>query len=354
MSDIIKGRVSVIVPVYNTDAKYLWECAQSILQQDYRDIELLLINDGSTDKDTIDICEKISESDNRVCYLVQENNGVSVARNNGLNHAAGEFVLFVDGDDFISEGIVGKLMSAVKEDMDILFYGYCTSYTNREMRRVIDKADPKLFTAATLQLAILNGNPRLGPLEVGAPWGKLIRRSVIEDNNIRYTKGLKKGQDTVFTLGLLEHCRNMAYLAEAGYHYRISSASISHRFNENIVEIMERTLVAYKEFIERNNKGSEFGTALLNKHYQVMTREYLDLYFINKKNPKDEKTLRREYLKLMDTEPYKSALKGMDTGKLSGLDAIELFMVKHRMIGLFFMEKRLLAFARQLIVKDYE
>lgn len=354
MDRMVKGRVSVIVPVYNTDSGYLSVCARSILEQDYKDIELLLVNDGSTNSATTAECEKIAAGDGRVNYLFQENNGVSVARNNGLDNATGEFVLFVDADDFISEGIVSKLVAAMSSEKDILFYGYCTSYTNREMRRVIEKANPELFTARTLQLAILNGNPRLGPLEVGAPWGKLIRRSVIEENGVRYTKGLRKGQDTVFTLNLLEHCHNMSYLAEAGYHYRISAASISHRYNENIVEIMERTLVAYKDFVDKYAKDEVFFKALSNKHYQVMTREYLDLYFINKNNPKSASRLRSEYLELMGKEPYCTALRNMNGVKLSGLDAIELFMVKHKLIGLFFMEKKLLAFAKQLIVRDYE
>lgn len=354
----MKKTVSVIVPVYNINEQYLQECIESILSQDYEDIQLLLINDGSVNG-APGVCESFASKDSRVVYLSQENQGVSVARNNGLDHATGDYVLFVDGDDFLSAGIVKTLVDRMEESetkgkrLDILFYGYCTSYTNREMIRVIDNPDPALFTASTLQLAILHGNPRLGPLEVGAPWGKLIRRSVIEDNHVRYTKGLKKGQDTVFTLGLLENCKNISYESVAGYHYRISSASISHRFNENIVEIMEKTLKAYGDFVEKNKKGQEFEIALANKHYRVLIGEYMDLYYVNHNNPKTSKELQKEYMQLLEREPYSQAIDKVDSKSLGLLDKFEYSCVKKRRLQLLWMEKKLLAFARGLIVKNY-
>lgn len=350
--------VSVIVPVYNTDEKYLEECIKSILSQSFGKLQLLLINDGSKNG-APDVCKAWSERDDRVVFLNQDNQGVSVARNNGLSHATGDYVLFVDADDFLSEGIVATLVERMVESekanraLDILFYGYCTSYTNREMVRVIENPDAELFTARTLQLAILHGNPRLGPLEVGAPWGKLIRRSVIEDNHVRYTPGLRKGQDTVFTLGLLEHCSNISYESVAGYHYRISSASISHRFNEEIIGIMEKTLKAYGDFVENNNKGEDFETALANKHYRVLIGEYMDLYFVNKKNPKTRGQLQEEYRELLSREPYSSAIGQVDSKSLGLLDRFEYSCVKNKWLGLLWTEKQLLAFARGIIVKNY-
>jgi len=349
----MEKKVSVIVPVYNTEKKYLEECIESILEQEHRNIELLLINDGSSNEAPA-VCEAAAARDERVIYLTQENAGVSVARNNGLDHASGEFVLFVDADDFLSPGIVTKLTAAMKEELDILFYGYCTSYTNREMVRVIKEPDKSLFTARTLQLAILNGNPRLGPLEVGAPWGKLIRRSVIENNNVRYTRGLKKGQDTVFTLHLLDHCKGISYLGEPGYHYRISSMSISHRYNENIIAIMEKTLAAYTDFVYKTGKDEEFIQALSHKHYRVLTGEYLDLYFLNKKNPAKRAQLKAEYLELMEKPLYKAAIDKIDESTLTGLDKAECVWLKSKNITMLWTSKRLLAFAKSMIVRDYE
>lgn len=350
--------VSVIVPVYNTNEDYLKQCIDSILNQDYKDVQLLLINDGSSNNAPA-VCEGAAADDDRVVYLSQSNQGVSVARNNGLDHAQGDYVLFVDGDDFLSDGAIGHLVNVMEKSeqagrsLDILFYGYCTSYTNREMIRVLNNPDQSLFTARTLQLAILHGNPRLGPLEVGAPWGKLIRRSVIEEAGVRYTPGLKKGQDTVFTLHLLEHCNEISYESIPGYHYRISTTSISHRFNEEIIEIMEKTLKAYGDFVEGCKKDESFKEALANKHYRVLIGEYMDLYFVNNKNPKSAKALRKEYAELISKPMYSKAVARVNSSSLSMLDRFELICVRKRLLSLLWFEKKLLAFARGLIVKNY-
>ena len=347
------SKISVIVPVYNTDTEYLQKCIDSILEQKGADTELILINDGSVG-DAPGVCERAAKEDSRVIYISQENSGVSVARNKGLDAATGDYIMFVDSDDFISPGLFERLLPSMGKGLDILFFGYCTSYVGREMNRVISSPDLSLFTPDTLQLAILNANPRLGPLEVGAPWGKLIRRSVIEDNGLRYTPGLKKGQDTVFTLNLLEHCSLVSYESVAGYHYRVSKQSISHRFSADMVAIMEKTLGAYSSFIERYAKGPVYRRALLNKFYRVLTGEYMDLYFTHPDNPAPSSDMQREFLALCEAEPYRSAIAGVEISTLTGLDRLEHHLVLCKKTKALWAMHKMLRAAKSLIVKDYK
>lgn len=347
------ARISVIVPVYNTRSDYLCRCVESILFQDHEDKELILINDGADPELGLEyeaLCRKYPQ----IKYIYQKNQGVSVARNAGLDMASGDFVMFVDSDDFISEGLMSTLLKAMRDELDILFFGYCTSYTNRELERVIKDPDPDLFTPDILQRAILNANPAIGPLEVGAPWGKFIRRSVIEDNGIRYTPGIKKGQDTVFTLHLLQHCNKVSYLPVCGYHYRGVSTSISHRFSADIVQIMEKTLDAYTDFVRQYKKDSYFEKLLKTKYYRVLTGEYLDLYFLHKDNPADDETLRREYASLLSKPCYKTAVKSMADDELRGLDALVYRLVKNRRLRTLWALKKVMQKARRFIVNDYE
>lgn len=347
-------KVSVVVPVYNIDREYLKKCIESILTQSYKNIELLLINDGSTNGCEAE-CEAAAKLDERVIYIDQVNQGVSVARNSGLDKASGEYVMFVDGDDYLSDGTISTVVEHMRKnkELQLLFFGYCTNYTNREMLRVMKNFDQSLFEKNRLQLAILQGDPSLGMVELGAPWGKLIRRSVIEDNNVRYTVGLRKGQDTVFTLHLLEYCNNISYLPIAGYHYRMSTASISHRYNPEIIEIMEKTLGAYRDFAQKYNKDDRYVNAVDLKSYKALMNEYLDLYFINGKNPNSSKVNQAEFKKLIGNEYYSKIIANTDSRKLSMIGKIELLFVKKEFLGMLWLEKKLLMFAKNMIVRNY-
>ncbi|MBQ3786338.1 MAG: glycosyltransferase [Lachnospiraceae bacterium] len=347
------ARISLIVPVYNTRIDYLRRCVESILFQDHEDKELILVNDGA-DSDLCDSYEALCKKYPQIKYIYQENQGVSVARNAGLDAATGDFVMFVDSDDFISEGLLSDLEKRMSPDLDILFFGYCTSYTNRELERVIKNPDPELFTPEVLQRAILNANPAIGPLEVGAPWGKFIRRSVIEENGVRFKRGLKKGQDTVFTLHLLQHCRNVSYASVCGYHYRVVSTSISHRFSADIVAIMEKTLDAYTDFVRQYKTDGSFDQLLMTKYYRVLTGEYLDLYFMHKDNPADDETLRKEYARLLSKDCYKKAVQGMADVDLKGLGALVYRLVKNRRLRTLWALKKSMQIAKGIIVNDYE
>jgi len=350
----LKGKgISVIVPVYNTKHEYLRFCLQSLVTQDFEDFEVIVVNDGSTNGCEA-VIQEFAGTDPRVVYINQENRGTSVARNTGLKSAKGDFILFVDADDFVSPGCFKTVYEAMSEKQtDILFFGYATNYTNREMNRVLSAPDPSLWDRDTLELAVLKGDERLGSVEVGAPWGKLIRHDIIRDNGLRYTPGLIKGQDTVFMLSLFEHCRSFSYLEYLGYHYRISDVSVSHRYNPRIVDIMEGTLAAYKDFVERYGKDKEFAEAVRQKYYKVMLGEYLELLFLHKENRKSEAEKKEEFKKLLERAPYSAIIESADPKGSGFFRGILLKLMKERRIGLLFTLKRLELFLRNRVVRKY-
>ncbi|MCR4908549.1 MAG: glycosyltransferase [Lachnospiraceae bacterium] len=302
------SHISVIIPVYNTKPEYLSACLESVINQTERRLRIIAVDDGSSDPVPA-ILDRYAAGDARLKVIHQKNGGTSVARNAGLNAAEGNYILFLDADDYLERDCCEKALSAMEEKaVDMLFFGYSTNYTNRELKRVLKNPDPGLFEREALELSILGGDRRLGGVEVGAPWGKLIRRSCIEENSVRYTPGLKKGQDTVFNLNLLEHCESFAYLPLPLYHYRISEVSVSHRYNPEIVDIMEKTCGAYREFVDKYGKGEIFRRSLKRKYWKILTGEYCSLYFVHPKNPLPEEEREKEYLKLTLREPYRSAV----------------------------------------------
>ncbi len=305
--------ISVIIPVYNTEPAYLSACIGSALSQTKRELEIIAVDDGSVNE-APSLLDEMAGKDSRLKVIHKENGGTSTARNAGLDAAGGEYILFLDSDDYLEKDCCERVCAAMEEKpVDILFFGYSTNYTNREIRRVLKDPDMTLFEREELELAILQGDRRLGSVEVGAPWGKLIRRSSVEEGRVRYTPGLVKGQDTIFNLNLIENCKSFAYLPVPGYHYRISEASVSHRYNPGIVDIMEKTCGAYRDFIDRYDKGERFRLALRKKYWRILTGEYCSLFFVHPDNPLPEKEREREFLKLTGREPYLSAIS--DAGK---------------------------------------
>ncbi len=355
-------KISIIVPVYNTKKEYLRECLNSLTNQlNFTDYEVIAVNDGSTNG-----CEEIIEEfalkyggseegdEVKVVYINQENGGTSVARNTGLSAAKGEYIMFVDADDFLTHDCLYTVYEAMKSrKTDILFFGYATSYTNREMRRVLDEPHPEIWKKDILELSVLKGNPALGPVEVGAPWGKLIKADIIRKNDLQYTKGLIKGQDTVFMLSLFEHCGSFSYLKYLGYHYRISGGSVSKRYNPDIVDIMEKTLKAYGDFVERYQKPEEFAEAVRQKYYKVMLGEYLELLYMHGDNKDSWAERENDFLKIVERDPYNTVISRINEKNMGLFQRIQLHLLKARNIKMLFSLKRAEQILRNTVVRKY-
>lgn len=346
-------KLSVIVPIYNIKPEYLDLCVCSILEQDLQEMEVILVNDGSTQLECEKICREAAGRDSRVLYISKENEGVSVARNTGMDRATGEYLMFVDADDWLEKGICRRCYEYVqKQKPDLLLFGYKTNYTNREVTRILAEPMQAKLTGELLQMSILQGNQGLGPIEVGTPWAKLICRKTLEEANVRYVKGLRKGQDTVFSLYLFEACKNVKYLPEAGYHYRVSGASISKRYNPDIVEMMGKTLQEYSRFVEEKNKGMCYQIYLARKYLSVFLNEYFPLYYFHKQNKMSFREKKTKILKMLESEPYRQCLS---MAKAVGIEEkIQFFLLRNRQIGILFMVQNLKQIVKDMVIRKYE
>lgn len=254
-------KISVIVPVYNVE-QYLCQCIDSILSQNYRDFELLLINDGSKD-DSGKICDKYADIDSCVKVFHKSNGGVSSARNMGLKYACGDYVTFVDGDDMLVE-------------QDMLFQLYHL-YLNEKKYEIIEF--PGLYFAGNKEKEYLNrircnlelskpvslfnywfANPRF---EV---WGHLYKRSLLQ--GIYFEEMLTVGEDVVFLMEALQRCKSYLVVKEGCYYYRYRETSVMH----------QKKTVDYNLFILQTiNKKSKIvdRTFFLNLFYRIIMPQML-------------------------------------------------------------------------------
>lgn len=206
--------ISIVIPVYNVE-RYLQECLDSCLMQTYKKIEIVIINDGSTDRSG-EIAEKYAASDDRLKYIRQENRGVSFARNVGIDKSLGEYVIFVDSDDFIPENYVEKLFNELlRTDADMVF---CEAY------RWYGDEKKEEFLINTEHLPIENGTDYLEANLTTYMWGKIYKRNLVT-NTILQKCNLC--EDMFFNLQVLPKCRKVSYIREFLYYYRFNDSSIT-------------------------------------------------------------------------------------------------------------------------------
>lgn len=229
-------KVSVIVPIYNVE-KYLEKCINSLLSQTLEDIQIILVNDGSKDNSGNIAKEYEKNNKNRIIYVEKENGGLSDARNYGLKYATGDFIAFLDSDDYIEKNAYEEMYNkAIEENADYVECDFIWEFPNKIR---VDKQYP-----------YKNKKEMLSFVRVVA-WNKLIKRQLIIDNNLEFPKGLRY-EDVEFTYKLIPFINKFAYVDKPFIHYVQREGSIANVQNERTAEIFT-VLDNVIEFYKKNN-----------------------------------------------------------------------------------------------------
>lgn len=211
-------KVSIIIPVYNAE-KYLTECLDSVIDQSYQNLDVLLVDDGSSDN-SLPICKRYESQDKRVRVLTGSNGGVSKARNRGLKNASGDYIMFVDSDDIVERDTVEKLLNIIQSnDVDI---SMC------KLTRFSNNTRPTIVNSQKYETNILSRDEALKKLLyqngiVAGPYCKLIKKELF--NEVSFQEGVKFAEDLDVTYQLISKSKNVALATFIGYLYRIHSTS---------------------------------------------------------------------------------------------------------------------------------
>lgn len=206
-------KYSIIIPVYKA-ASVIKQCVDSILSQTYRDFELLLINDGSPD-DCPMLCKQYSELDNRVKFISKKNGGPSSARNKGLEIAQGQFILFVDSDDWIDSDYLESINYYVdKYNCDLFVLGFIIENSNMSKIVQIIESD---YNNDNYYCLIQN---EMISRHWGNPWNKVYKLSIINNHNITFDESLNYSEDALFNFNYSKHIKSMYSVPLSKYHYR--------------------------------------------------------------------------------------------------------------------------------------
>ena len=268
--------VSIIVPIYNVE-KYLRRCIDSILNQTFKDFELILVNDGSTDN-CEDICKGYEAKDKRIKYFYQNNSGVSVARNKGIENSCGKYIQFIDSDDYIDKNFLEVIVDRFnKDNSDIVFIGFYNEYNNGEIYK--EKYYDTSITSNSIQEYCL----KLYKSDLfGYTCCKTFKSSIVKKFNIRFNVKMNYCEDELFTCDYCNHIKRMSIENRTLYHY------IDYQGNRNTLSKKD------KDEIFNRDKLFNGWLNLLGDY----DKEYLD--------DKAYKTIKFLYLKEVWAEyPYK-------------------------------------------------
>ena len=225
--------ISIIIPFYNA-GKYLDRCLQSVIRQSFQHWECIIVDDGSTDGSS-SIAKIAVQGDRRLAYLYQENQGVSIARNNGIDSAQGEYICFVDADDWLDEDFLARLLEA-GGGSDLIVSGQIREHpgTRRILIMPETTCDVPLEDSGAEDVLLLEKK-----FLFYAPHEKLFRTDIVRKNNLRFPAGCSYGEDLLFTFSYLNHIQRIRQVSYSGYHYRIGTGDTlstihrPHQFEED-------------------------------------------------------------------------------------------------------------------------
>lgn len=265
--------VSVIIPVYKVEM-HLARCIDSVLAQTYKNIEVILVDDGSPDNSG-KICDEYGEKDTRIKVIHKENGGVSSARNVGIEMASGEYIAFVDSDDYVNETYVSDLVEAILQNG--AEFSVCSFYIKNGQQET-----PQLISKERFVFDKISGSEcevLLSPVMQG-PWNKLFLKSIIVDNNILFDSKIKYAEDAIFVYKYMQFVNNISVVSTPIYYYDTHSDGASRKFYPDMHFFLKQRFNEQESLIKTKfNISNDEKKYLLFKMALINCNALFDHYF---------------------------------------------------------------------------
>lgn len=320
-----KPKVSVIITVYNIE-KYLAECIQSVIDQTFKDIQIIIVDDGSTDGSKT-ICEEFAKKDARIDLIRQENGGNTAARLKGASMVRGEYLLYVDGDDFIAPDMVQKLYEKAESEGAEVVITACYRYFEDGSKEFFGSKLKPTYTQEEIKSELLpdivpgSANEKFSP----NLWTKLIKTDIYNENLAKYVdKKLTMGEDVIMCLPPIIKASKIAYIDEGLYFYRQTQTQMSAKYRESFFD---------SEFLVREcmkKIGDDIGYDFTSQ----LDRRYVNYSFWQLKFATKEMTDKEKLKKAFDKwcSPFDS--KKVDRTGWTFKEKLKLFLMKHRLFAI--------------------
>ena len=332
-------KVSFIVPVYNVEERYLRICLQSLIDIRSENIEIIVINDGSTDN-SIDICKEYGNKDERIKLISKENTGVSDTRYMGIDYSNGEYITFVDADDWIDSDNMDKILEYVMDSkMDIIAYGQYIDFKNKEKievrpfdtsikfesKKLMEKLEKMVFVREYDSM-----KTSLGSGVICNAVDKFINKSKL--NGLKFNKNIKIGEDSLFYLELYNQCDTFEYIDICAYHYRMRASSANNTVKGIGYNDLKIFFTEGEKILKIKNMDRQIHEALYCRCYDLIFEQYDKAYgkaniFLFKKI--------NLFSKDVYSYPIKKCIKVVKIKNMLGKDKVKLILFKLH-LGAFF------------------
>ena len=341
--------LSFVVAIYNVEA-YLEECLSSLASQKLSDMEVYLVDDGSTDASG-KICDRYAESDPRFHVIHQHNQGVSAARNAGLERAKGEWVFFMDGDDTVEADFTEKLHFEEYVGSDLVFLGYTMLRNGKLENAVYPNCVKGQLSSENQKLALRTiMNERAFSMDDWIPnrlmicvaWAKLYRVEFLNEHHLRFDPAVRFPEDELFNFQV--HIQNpVCYIDPINsYTYRLimGGPSASERYRPNIATCSKIVAETMVRELEAKGKMELYSEDVKHLHILIL-RRCCKLDFLNRNNPKPYRQKRREFLALRNEPEFSASLHNVDLSNYGWMARIRIFLTKYRCFGLYLLGWRI-------------
>lgn len=323
-------KISIIVPVYNA-SQFLDKCMESIINQTYKKLEIILVDDGSTDS-SLEICNKYASKDNRIEVISKENGGAASARNLGIGYSTGDYIAFVDSDDYIESNMYKQMMNINEEyDCDVVM---CDCYKENEKEKYIFSHniregyyDRDMLIKQYFPTLLMTNTVDYPPTI--SNWVCLFKREVIIKNNIRYKEGMRFSEDLLFGSQIMYYANSFYYMkGKCFYHYVMNESSVTHTYYKDKWELMKKLYISINDFF--GNIGD----------YDFQRQIDISLLFIvyhcigNVKNSSELKSIKtKNILKILNDKDVRNMFKRLDINSLDVSYKLKIMTYLYKIIS---------------------
>lgn len=329
------AKITVIIPVYKVEP-YLRQCLDSVINQTYRNLEIIIIDDGSPDNCGI-ICDEYANMDSRIQVIHKKNEGLCAARNDGIKRATGEWITFVDSDDWCELDYYSELMKSMGSQKPDIFFaggriaelpnGNKTGQNFSDAFRFDDKENLEKLMIGVIAPPVLIGRT------YGAPWDKLYSRIFIEENGLWFDASSKAWEDLWFNFQAFDKAHVVSGCTYIGYHYRVLSTSITGNFNSLRPNINYDFVCKLHDYARKYGKSESIFMAIHAKSLALI-KNTLDLYYLNPNNKLCKKEIDNEIQKMKALPFYREAIREKHNPFVTRKQQILKYLLRMRSIWL--------------------
>lgn len=311
--------ISVVVPIYKVKEELLKECIESIMNQSYSDLEIILIDDGSPDNSG-KICDDYSKKDKRIKVIHKENGGVSSARNIGIENANGDWITFVDSDDYIEKDFCKKMLNkAIENKCQCVISAYNKVYGQKI--ETIKKENDLLINGNEFLKMIFNVQSGFGFCHT-----KIWKTELIKNNKVKFNETISVGEDALFCMQMSKYIEKLYFLNEPLYNYRFNEESVVRKFDKNYYKKYLKSMQIAKKYIAK-----EYSSEYEQNVYNYIAYHILLIVINYCFHPQNKDNGVKSLKKICNIEEFKEAIQKSNYEGFSLTRKITLFTLKYKL-----------------------